>query len=112
VAQLVWSPSALVDLADICSYIGRDSEYYARLFAQRVVAAVEMLVQFPEAGRIVPEFGLRDLRELLFQKYRIVYRVKQDEVQIVAVVHGARLLSDIEEPEEPSATGDKPRAAG
>jgi plasmid stabilization system protein ParE len=109
VAQLVWSPSAIGDLADICGYIGRDSEYYARLFAQRVVAATETLIQFPEVGRIVPEFGRRDLRELLFQKYRVVYRVKQDEVQIVAVVHGARLLPDIEEPEEPSVTADKPK---
>lgn len=108
-AQLAWSPSAIGDLADICSYIGRDSEYYARLFAQRIVAATEALVQFPEAGRIVPEFGRRDLRELLFQRYRIVYRIKQSEVQIVAVVHGARLLPDIEEPEEPSATADRPR---
>jgi len=111
VARLIWSPSAIGDLADICAYIGRDSEYYARLFAQRVVAATEALVQFPEIGRIVPEFGRHDLRELLFQKYRIVYRVKRDEVQIAAVVHGARLLADIEEPEEPSATSDKPRSA-
>jgi len=109
VAQLIWSPSASRDLADICACIGRDSEYYARLFAQRVVAATEALVQFPEAGRMVPEFGRRDLRELLFQKYRIVYRVKPNEVQIVTVVHGARLLPDIEEPEEPSATADRPK---
>jgi toxin ParE1/3/4 len=57
----------------------------------------------------VPEFGRRDLRELLFQKYRIVYRVKLDEVQIVSVVHGARLLPDIEELDEPSTTADRPK---
>jgi len=84
-------------------------ELSSRLFAQRVVAATEALISFPELGRVVPEFGRRSPRELLFQKYRIVYRVKPDEVQIVTVVHGARLLPDIEEPEEPLATADRPR---
>ena len=44
-----------------------------------------MLTLFPESGRIVPEYDRRDLRELLFQNYRIVYRVKGGEVQIAAV---------------------------
>jgi plasmid stabilization system protein ParE len=71
VAQVVWSPSALGDLAEICAYIGRDSEHYARLFAQRVMSATDTLALFPEAGRIVPEYQEHGLRELLFQNYRI-----------------------------------------
>ncbi len=109
-AQLVWSPSALTDLAEVCDYIGRDSEHYAKLFAERVFSAAEMLVLFPESGRIVPEYDRRDLRELLFQNYRIVYRVKGSEVQIAAVVHGARLLPDVWESEEPPVTRDKPQS--
>jgi len=99
VAKLVWSPAALADLEALGGYIGRDSEHYARLFVQRIVSAVETLAVFPEAGRIVPEYGRRDLRELLFQNYRIVYRIKQDEIQVAAVVHGARLLPDVEQEE-------------
>jgi len=110
VAQLVWSSAALADLAGVCEYISRDSEHYAKLFAQRVFTAAEMLVLFPESGRIVPEYDRRDLRELLFQDYRIVYRVKENEVQIAAVVHGARLLSNIWESDEPPVTRDKPEA--
>jgi toxin ParE1/3/4 len=97
VAELVWAPSALADLAAICEYIGRDSEFYARLFAQRVLAAVQTLALFPEAGRIVPEYHRDDLRELVFQNYRIVYRYTGTQVQIAAVVHCARLLPDITE---------------
>jgi len=108
VAQLVWSQSALTSLAEVCEYISRDSEHYAKLFAQRIFAAVEMLVLFPESGRVVPEYERRDLRELLFQNYRIVYRIKGGDVQIAAVVHGARLLPDIWEEEEPPATHDRP----
>jgi len=66
-----------------------------------------MLALFPESGRIVPEYGRGDLRELLFQDYRIVNRVKENEVQIAAVVHGARLLSNIWESDEPPITRDQ-----
>lgn len=40
-AELIWSPKAAVDLEGICQYISRDSEHYAKLFAQRVIALAE-----------------------------------------------------------------------
>ena len=49
-AQLVWSPAALADLTEICDYIGRDSDHYARLFAQRIFSAAETLALFLDAG--------------------------------------------------------------
>ncbi len=67
-----------------------------------------MLALFPESGRVVPEYDRRDLRELLFQNYRIVYRIKGNQVQIAAVVHGARLLSEIWDEGEPPMTHDRP----
>ena len=107
-AQLVWSPSALASLAEICEYIGRDSEHYAKLFAQRIFSAAEMLALFPESGRVVPEYDRHDLRELLFQNYRIVYRVRANQVQIAAVVHGARLLPVTWDEGEPPVAHDRP----
>ena len=62
-AKLIWSPTALADLEEICSYISKDSEYYARTFAQKVVALAEMIAQFPMAGRMVPEYQQKELRE-------------------------------------------------
>lgn len=93
-AELTWSPRSVADLAEICEYISRDSVHYSRLFAQRVIAAVESLAYFPELGRTVPEYQRPDLRELIFQNYRIVYRVRTDSVEIAAVVHSARLLPE------------------
>ena len=107
-AQLVWSPSALASLAEICEYISRDSEYYAKLFAQRIFSAAEMLALFPESGRVVPEYDRRDLRESLFQNFRIVYRIKGDQVQIAAVGHGAGLLPEVWSEGEPPMTHDRP----
>jgi len=90
--RIIWSPDAAADLEAICEYISKDSEYYARVFAQGVINAVERLPIFPESGRIVPEYNQKDLRELIFQNYRIVYRIKSDAVEIVTITHGARLL--------------------
>jgi plasmid stabilization system protein ParE len=43
-------------------------------------------------GRVVPELGIQDLREILVGTYRVIYRVREDEVHVLTVHHGARLL--------------------
>ena len=90
-----WSPRAASDIEEICNYIANDSEHYARIFAQRVIAIVEKIPDFPNSGRIVPEYQKENLHERIFQNYRIVYRIKPDIIEIVAVVHSARLLPEL-----------------
>ena len=82
-ARLIWSPQAAQDLEDICEYIGRTSERYAQVFAQRVVALVESIPQHPRAGSIVPESDREDIRERLFHNYRIICRLIGEDVQVV-----------------------------
>jgi plasmid stabilization system protein ParE len=94
-ARIIWSPNASDDLESICEYIAIDSEYYARLFVKGVIKAIERLMAFPESGRIVPEYNSRNIREIIYQNYRIVYRVKSETVEIVTIVHGARLLDHL-----------------
>ena len=93
--KIIWSPKAADNLEEICIFIGEDSEFYARIFAQQIIDEIEKIPNFPKAGRIVPEYRRKDLREKIFQSYRIVYRIKPDAIEIVAIVHGARLLHDI-----------------
>ena len=95
-AELIWSPAAAGDLEEICEHIEKDSEYYSRIFARQIVALIETIPDFPEAGKIVPEYQREDLRERLFQNYRIVYRLKPDSIEIAAIIHGARLLPEIQ----------------
>ncbi|MCX9015104.1 MAG: type II toxin-antitoxin system RelE/ParE family toxin [Candidatus Methanoperedens sp.] len=95
-AGLVWSPKAVDELEAICNYIAIDSEYYAHVFAKGVIEVVERLEMFPESGRTVPEYEQEDIREVIFQSYRVVYRVKPDVVEIVAIVHGARLIGSLQ----------------
>jgi addiction module RelE/StbE family toxin len=92
------SESAYADLANIEAYIAQDSPSVARNFVNRIFEKMEQLYVHPESGRIVPEFNNKKIRELLLKKYRIVYQiVSEEEITILRVVHGSRLLDlDIE----------------
>jgi plasmid stabilization system protein ParE len=93
--KIRWSPRAASNFEDICNYIAKDSEYYAALFAKKVNAIVKAIPQFPKAGRIVPEYGDETLREKIYENYRIVYRLKEEFVEVVAICHGAKPLGNI-----------------
>ena len=43
-------------------------------------------------GRIVPEFGIENIREIIVGSYRVIYRIRDEDVQILTVHHGAQLL--------------------
>lgn len=90
-----WSPRAAADFEDICAFIAKDSEHYARLFARKVYRLVEDIPMFPNAGRVVPEYDDENLRERIYENYRIVYRLKKDAVEIAAISHGSKPLTNI-----------------
>ena len=91
-ARVSWTPQAADDLEAICLFIARDTPQIAATFADRVVTAADRLETHPRLGRVVPEFGIEDIREILVGSYRVIYRVREDEVHILTVHHGARLL--------------------
>jgi plasmid stabilization system protein ParE len=89
-----WSERASADIRDLHAYIAKDSPYYARRFTDKIIASVEKLVEFPKIGRVVPEAeGRDDIRELIYQGYRIIYLLKSDNVFIVTILHGSRDLA-------------------
>ena len=90
--KLIWSPASRDDLHDIVAFISRDSHRRAETFGYRLIAEAEKLRDFPEAGRVVPEYGVADIRELIVRSYRIVYRLnhKQELVEIARVWHASR----------------------
>jgi len=90
--KIKWSPKAIQSFEEICNYISKDSEYYASIFAKKINAIVKEIPRFPKLGRIVPEYQEEDLREKIFQSYRIVYRLKADIVEIVVISHAAKQL--------------------
>ena len=89
-AQVTWTEQAIDDLYTVFLFIARDALGYAELMIERVFTATERLGEFPRSGRVVPEIGRDDIREVIVQNYRIMYRVLPDEVEILTVHHGAR----------------------
>lgn len=89
-AEVTWTNQALDDLEAVFLFIARDSPVVANLFVERVSAATERLVEFPMSGRVVPEIGDQDIREVIVQNYRVIYQLDGEEVEILTVHHGAR----------------------
>jgi len=93
VKKIRWSPKAADNFEEICAFIGKDSEYYASMLAKKIISIVKNLPLFPESGRIVPEYQDSNLREKIFQNYRIVYRIKGQLIEIVTISHAAKQLN-------------------
>lgn len=68
---IVWTDLAVSDLENLHAYIARDSPRYADRFIEKLIASVEQLTKFPEMGRLVPESPEANIREVIFQNYRI-----------------------------------------
>ena len=94
--QVVWSPKALEDVDAIAAYIARDSATYAAAVVNKIIETTRNLSDFPSLGRIVPELGEETIREKLVYNYRIIYRIQGATVLIAAVVHGKRLLNQLD----------------
>lgn len=93
-ARVIWSPQALEDLTNIRRFIAADAPRTARRFIQKIFDSVERLERHPLSGGRVPELMAEEFREVLLRRYRIIYRVQSPEqVEIVTVHHGSRLLN-------------------
>lgn len=89
--QIVWTKQAVSDLEEVFEYISRDSAKYARHQIVKIKQATQILKIQPLSGRIVPEYGLPIVRELIEGNYRIIYAViSENRINILAVHHGAK----------------------
>jgi plasmid stabilization system protein ParE len=88
--KIVWSRRATHETEQAMDRIGRDVPEAALTWFDGLNVAVERLEQFPFSGRVIPELPLSDRREIQYRGYRVIYRVKPDEVHVLRVVHGRR----------------------
>ena len=93
--EIEWTETAVASLIDALEYIGRDSLSYAAALAVRAERAAASLDNLPDRGRSVAEFDDPAVRELRVASYRLIYRVRQTKVVILAFVHEARDLSTL-----------------
>jgi toxin ParE1/3/4 len=86
-----WTFNALEDLANIGDYHSLQSERYAKMLIDKLLFATDVLIRFPNIGRVVPEFHHDSVRELVSSPYRIVYRiVSATRIDILTVHHSSR----------------------
>ncbi len=92
--KLIWSPAARDDLHDIVVFIARNNPNRAMSFGYELISETDRLQEFPELGRIVPEYRNNSLREIIFRPYRVVYRLDHDSrlCEIARIWHSARRL--------------------
>ena len=90
--NIIWTQESLDRLIEIEENISKDSPERAARFVEQIIGHAESLYDGPRKGRTVPEIANPDIRELLFGKYRIVYRLNQDSVELLTVFEGHRLL--------------------
>ncbi len=95
--ELIWAPSARLDLRELAAYIAESRPVAAGRFVRQVFRVVQQLADFPESGRVVPEFDDPTIREVIRRPCRIVYRVKHQEriIEIARIWHGARGIPEL-----------------
>ncbi len=92
--KVIWLRASLDDLEQIANYISANSPAYASTVTKKIYDAAMELAQFPQIGRIVPEWEDANYRERIVYRYRLIYCLKgSDRIEILGVIHGARLLS-------------------
>ncbi len=89
-----WTETAIKHLTAIYQYIALNSPIYAQRMADKLIRRSEQIGIFPHSGRQVPEYEAPDIREITEPPYRIIYRVKTDQIDVLAVIHSARQFSE------------------
>jgi addiction module RelE/StbE family toxin len=85
-----WTDTAQDHLDAIYAYIAQDSPEYALRMVDRITRRSQQIADAPLSGRRVPEYELNQIREVIERPYRIIYHIKPDQIDVIAVMHGAR----------------------
>ena len=90
--KIIWSLQARDDLREIVTFIAADNPTVAESFGFRLMSKVDLLANFPQLGRVVPEENDEAIREIILPPYRIIYQVlpAQQVVAVARIWHGAR----------------------
>lgn len=88
------SALAAADLENIVSFIAADKPSRAVAFVDELVAKIETLSVMPKRCPLAEEGRLKrvELRHLIHGAYRILFMVHANQIIIVRVIHGARVI--------------------
>ena len=85
-----WTNHALNHLVEIYQYIKTDSPRYALRVVDRITQRSKQIADFPRSGRRVPEYDHPDIREVFEGSYRVIYRIKKNQIDVLSVIHSSQ----------------------
>jgi plasmid stabilization system protein ParE len=83
---VIWQPEAVADIETIIGGRAGWSEDSALQLAAAIIARADQITDFPRSGRMIPEFQMEHLREVLEQGFRILYEVFPGRIEVFGVV--------------------------
>ena len=92
--EVRFTPSARLQFLEAVEYIRRDNPAAAEKFRQLAEKTLQRLENYPESGRLIPEFPELPHREVIIGPYRFFYRVDKKTVWVIAVWHGTQNIED------------------
>ncbi len=95
--KIIWSPFSIDRLTEIAKYIENDSPKNANAFIDNILNEIERLRSYPDLGRYVPELENRNMREIIYNSFRIIYRIDDNRIIILTIRHARQHLWDNEE---------------
>ncbi|SJM92804.1 Plasmid stabilization system [Crenothrix polyspora] len=90
--RLRWSERSINDLIAIQRHIAQNNPVTAKKWIIKIRQRAKSAADSALIGRVVPEFNQQDIREVFLGNYRIVYRVRDDDILILTVFEGHQLL--------------------
>ena len=87
--KVYWTNTAEGHLNAIFDYIIQNSPEYAKRMVDRITRRSQQIAKYPLSGCRVPEYDFDQIREVIEGPYRIIYHIKSNQVDVLAVIHGA-----------------------
>ena len=87
-----WTDTAIEHLSAIQAYHKQNSPVYAQRIVDRLTRRSQQIINFPLSGRIVPETNIPQISEVVEGPYRIIYYIKPDQIDILAIIHGSQQI--------------------
>jgi plasmid stabilization system protein ParE len=90
--NVYWTETAIQHLSSLYTYLSQTSPAYAQRTVDRITRRSQQIATFPNSGRVVPEFDNDRIREIIEGKYRIIYTLQSNQIEVLAVLHGAQSI--------------------
>ena len=90
--KIRWSELAIDRLNDIIEYISADNTQNALNWSQSVFSEIEKLKSFPQMGRMLPEINNKNIREIIYGNYRIIYKQESPYISILKIRNFKKIL--------------------